>query len=124
MYLVIREGSAAKNLEDLVPLVNDTSLRRLLFVSDDRQPDDLRRQGHVDYAIRKAISLGARPFSAIAMTSLNPAEYFDLKERGTIGPGYWANMIVVEDLEEFRVADRGMRSLSEPNPLNEEADRR
>jgi adenine deaminase len=103
MYLMIREGSAAKNLEDLIPLVNDTSLRRLLLISDDRQPDDLRHQGHLDYAIRKAISLGAHPFSAIAMTTLNPAEYFDLKGRGAIGPGYWADMIVVEDLEEFRV---------------------
>ena len=103
MYIMIREGSAAKNLEDLAPIVNDTSLRRLLLVSDDRHPQDLLRQGHLDHIIRTAISLGIRPLSALTMATLNPAEYFGLKGRGAIAPNYWADMIVVDDLEEFRV---------------------
>jgi len=103
MYIMIREGSAAKNLEDLAPIVNDTSLRRLLLVSDDRDPQDLLRQGHLDHIIRTAISLGIRPLSALTMATLNPAEYFGLKGRGAIAPNYWADMIVVDDLEEFRV---------------------
>jgi len=103
MYIMIREGSAAKNLKDLAPIVNDTSLRRLLLVSDDRHPQDLLRQGHLDHIIRTAISLGIRPLSALTMATLNPAEYFGLKGRGAIAPNYWADMIVVDDLEEFRV---------------------
>jgi adenine deaminase len=103
MYVMIREGSAAKNLRDLIPIVNDTSLRRLLLVSDDRHPQDLLRQGHLDHIIRTAISLNLRPLSALAMATLNPAEYFGLKGRGAIAPNYWADMIVVDDLEEFRV---------------------
>ena len=103
MYVMIREGSAAKNLKDLLPIVNDTNLRRLLLVSDDRHPQDLLRQGHLDHIIRTAISLGLRPLAALTMATLNPAEYFGLKGRGAVAPNYWADMIVVDGLEEFRV---------------------
>jgi adenine deaminase len=103
MYIMIREGSAAKNLRDLISIVNDTSLRRLLLVSDDRHPQELLRQGHLDHIIRTAISLDLSPLSALAMTTLNPAEYFGLKGKGAIAPNYWADMIVVDNLEEFRV---------------------
>ncbi len=103
MYVMIREGSAAKNLKDLISLVDDISLRRLLLVSDDRHPQDLLEQGHLDHIIRTAISFGLRPLSALAMATLNPAEYFGLKGRGVIAPNYWADMIVVDDLKRFRV---------------------
>jgi len=103
MYVMIREGSAAKNLKDLLPIVNDTNLRRLLLVSDDRHPQDLLTQGHLDHIIRTAISLGLRPLAALTMATLNPAEYFGLKGRGAVAPNYWADMIVVDGLEEFRV---------------------
>lgn len=103
MRVMIREGSAAKNLADLLPVVNDFNSRRCFFVTDDRHPADLRQEGHIDHILRKAVSLGLDPVRAIQMATLNPAEYFGLRGRGAIGPGCLADLIVVSDLKEFRV---------------------
>lgn len=98
MYLMIREGSSEKNLEALLPLVNENTYRRCFFVSDDRTPIDLLRDGDMDAIVRKAISLGLPPIRAIQMATINPAEYFGLKGIGAIAPGYFANLIVFSDL--------------------------
>ena len=103
MRIMIREGSAAKNLSSLIGLVNWRNYRRFLLVSDDRNPEDLWEKGHMDYILQKAVSLGLDPIQGIAMVSLNPSEYFGLKERGAIAPGYRADMVVVEDLKGFNV---------------------
>ncbi|UCB51377.1 MAG: adenine deaminase [Deltaproteobacteria bacterium] len=117
MMLMIREGTAAKNLEDLLPLVTPENARRFCFVSDDLHPQEIRQRGHLNYIIRKAIDLGLDPVRAIQMATLNPAEYFGLKDRGAVAPGFRADLAVLHDLERFeldkvfkggkRVVDRG-----------------
>ncbi len=99
MRLMIREGSAEKNLEDLLPLVNNGNYHRCMLVVDDRNALDVLKEGDVDAVIRKAIRLGLDPIRAIQMASLNVAEYFRLEGLGGIAPGYHANMLVIRDLE-------------------------
>jgi len=101
--LMIREGSLAKNLMDLLPAVTPATLRRCLLVTDDCHPEELVERGHLDRVVRKAVSHGLDPLSAITMITLNPADYFRRKERGAIAPGLTADLAVVQDLREFRV---------------------
>jgi len=103
MWIMIREGSAAKNLTDLLPLVKDSNYRRCFFVTDDRHPGDLIKEGHMDHILRKAVSLGLDPVRTVQMASINTAEYFGLKGLGAVAPGYIADLVVVEDLSSFRV---------------------
>ena len=102
-YLMIREGSTAKNLADLLPAVTPSSRRRVMLVSDDRNPEDLRCCGHLDATFRQAVALGCSPLDALTMVTLNPAEYFRLWDRGAVAPGYRADLVVVDSLETFRV---------------------
>ena len=102
-YLMIREGSAERNLEALLPLVNDHSYHRCMLVVDDRNPLDLWREGDLDAVVRKAIRLGLDPVRAVQLASLSPARYFGLEGYGGIGPGYHANLLVLSDLEQFRI---------------------
>lgn len=103
MWLMIREGTSAHNMEALLPVVNPRTLRRCLLVSDDRHPDDLAQSGHIDALLRRAVELGLDPISAVTMATLNPARRFGLNRRGALAPGYVADMAVVEDLEQFSV---------------------
>ena len=103
MMLMIREGTSAKNLEELVPLVNKGNARRFCFVSDDLHPEDIQQRGHVNYMVKKAIKLGLDPVTAIQLATLNPAEYFGLKDRGAVAPGLRADLAVLNDLEGFEV---------------------
>jgi len=98
MYLMIREGSSEKNLDALLPLVNDETCRRCLFVVDDRSCSDLLREGDIDAVVRKAISRGLEPVRALQLATINPAEYFRLHDRGAIAPGYLANLVTITDL--------------------------
>jgi adenine deaminase len=99
MRLMIREGSSEKNLEELLPLVNQGNYHRCMLVVDDRNALDVLKEGDVDAVVRKAIRLGLDPIRAIQMASLNVAEYFRLEGLGGIAPGYHANMLVIQDLE-------------------------
>jgi len=98
MWLMIREGSSEKNLATLLPLVNDKTYHRCLFVVDDRSCVDLLKDGDIDAVVRKAIQLGLEPIRALQMATINPAQYFRLDEWGAIAPGYMANLIVISDL--------------------------
>jgi adenine deaminase len=104
MYVMIREGSVAKNMEALLPLVTPENARRCMLVSDDNDPGQLTAHGHMDHIVRKAMQLGLKPVLAIQMATINTAEYFGLRSLGAIAPGYRADMIVVEDLESFLVS--------------------
>ena len=86
-YLMLREGSLAKNLADLLPAVTPASLRRTMLVTDDSHPEDLARTGHLNHLLRQAVSLGLDPLAAVTMATLNPAEYFRLRDRGAVGSG-------------------------------------
>lgn len=99
MYIMVREGSAAKNLLDLLPLITPLNARRFMFVSDDRHPADILKEGHIDFMIRTAIKIGLDPILALQIASLNAAEYFGLRDLGAVAPGYRADIAVLDDLE-------------------------
>lgn len=104
MYIMIREGTAAKNLKGLLPLVNSENSRKFVFVTDDRHLEDIFRQGHIDYLVRTAIQLGVDPIRAIQMATINTAEYFGIKNLGAIAPGYQADLIVFDDLKKLKIS--------------------
>lgn len=103
MWLMIREGSAACNLDALLPLVQELHPPRVFFVTDDRDPLDLTTRGHIDSMVRRAIQLGLEPVEAIRLASYNTAQYFQLADRGAIAPGFVADLVVLDDLRTFRV---------------------
>jgi adenine deaminase len=103
MYVMIREGSAAKNLSDLLPLVTPQNSSRFLFVSDDRHPADILREGHIDYMVKTAIKEGLDPILALQIASHNAASCFGLRNLGAIAPGYRADIAVLDDLENSSV---------------------
>jgi adenine deaminase len=103
MWLMIREGSAARNLDALLPLVQELHPPRVFFVTDDRDPQDLTTRGHIDSMVRRAIELGLNPIEAIRLASFNTAQYFRLYDRGAIAPGCIADMVVLDDLKTFQV---------------------
>ena len=102
MWLMIREGSAARNLKDLLPAVTPQNSRRCLFVLDDLEPADLLKRGEMDHLLRESTYRGLNPITAIQMATLNPAERFGFKDRGAIAPGRRADIIGLADLKEFR----------------------
>jgi adenine deaminase len=99
MYIMMREGSAAKNLNDLLPLVTPKNARQFLFVSDDRHPADILGEGHIDFMVRAAIEQGLDPILALQIASLNAAQYFGFRDLGAIAPGYRADIAVLDELE-------------------------
>jgi adenine deaminase len=99
MYVLIREGSVAKDLKALISVVNERNARRCLFCTDDKHLDDLLAEGSVDHNIRLAIQEGLNPLLAIQMASLNAAECYGLRGKGAIAPGYKADFLLLDDLE-------------------------
>jgi len=102
-YIMIREGTAAHNLEALSPLLSGGYADRCMLCTDDKHPSDLLEKGHINYIIKKAISLGAPPVRAIRAASFNAAQYFQLNDHGAIAPGYMADFTVIDSFESFRV---------------------
>ena len=102
-WIMVREGTAAKNLEALMPLFEAPYYQRSMLVTDDKHPGDLIRYGHIDYIIRSAVKRGADPVRAIKMGSFNTASYFGIKNRGAVAPGYLADLVLLKDLESFEV---------------------
>lgn len=102
MYVMIREGTTEKNLKDIIPLVNERNYSRFFFVTDDRHPQDLVKEGSIDFIIKKAISLGVEPIIAIRMATINTAEYFRLPKIGAVAPGYQADLVILENLKDTK----------------------
>jgi adenine deaminase len=106
MHILIREGTTARNLHALLPLVTPANARLCHFCTDDRHPDTLldKDQGHINDIVRKAIAWGLDPVTAIQMASINTAEYLRLRGIGAVAPGYRADLLVLDDLKTVQVA--------------------
>jgi adenine deaminase len=103
MTIMIRQGSAAKNLDALLPLVNEHNSRNCFFVTDDTDPGDIIEKGHLNSLVRTAIGKGIDPIRAIQMVSINTARYFGLNGLGAVLPGYWADLLVLDDLHDVAI---------------------
>jgi adenine deaminase len=104
MMVLIREGTSAKNLQDLLPVVGPGNARRFCLVSDDLHPQDILEKGHLDFILKKAVASGLDPVTAVQLVTLNPAEHFGLKHRGAVAPGFRADLAVLDSLEGFVVS--------------------
>jgi len=103
-FIMIREGTAARNLEALMPLIrSEKYFSRCMFCTDDKHPNDLLEKGHIDYICREAVRMGADPIRVVQVACLHAARYFLLNNRGAIAPGYLADFAVVDDLKDFHV---------------------
>lgn len=101
LHVMIRQGSTEKNLDALIGLVTAENAGQFSLVSDDRDPVDLNREGHLNALVRQAVAHGLPPLRAVAMASINPARYFGLRRRGAVAPGYRADLLLVNDLKSF-----------------------
>lgn len=98
MHIMIREGTSARNLRDLLPLINEKNFHRIMWCTDDRHPHDLIEKGHIDSMVREAVKYGLDPVTAIRMATINPALYFGLNHKGAIAPGRQADLLIFSDI--------------------------
>jgi adenine deaminase len=101
MWVLVREASAARNLEALLPLLEEFGPHRLAFCTDDREPEHVAEEGHVNSIVRAAVARGAAPEDALVMGSFNAAQWHGLREFGAVAPGYQADLLLLPDLERF-----------------------
>ncbi len=104
LHVMIREGSLTKNLRDLLPVITPYNINRCFFVTDDRHPKDILEEGHINFMVKTAIEMGIDPVSAIRLATINAAEYFKLDKLGAIAPGFVADIVVLDSLEEVRAS--------------------
>jgi len=103
MYVLMREGSAAREVKKLVPGLSPANQRRCLFCTDDRQPADILKRGHINGILKLAVANGVDAVDAVRMATLNVAECYGLRDRGAIAPGRRADLVLVKDLKDFEV---------------------
>ncbi|TMF87169.1 MAG: adenine deaminase [Chloroflexi bacterium] len=102
MWMMLREASIARNLRDLLPLVRDFGPERCMFCTDDREPNFIVQEGHINQMVRVAVDEGITPEVALVMATLHPAQYHRLWRHGAVAPGYQADLLVLDDLRSFR----------------------
>ena len=102
-FIMIREGTAARNLDALAPLLCDKYSERCMFCTDDKHPNDLLEKGHIDYIVKRAIALGADPITAVKVACHNAARYFLLNNRGAIAPGYLGDFVIIDNFQSFEI---------------------
>jgi adenine deaminase len=101
MWLLIREASAARNLHALLPLVQELGTERIAFCTDDREPEHIAEDGHINSMVRDAVAAGIPPEDALVLATLNPATWHGLHHLGAIAPGYQADLLLLPDLQSF-----------------------
>jgi len=104
MWLLIREASMARNLQALLPLVAEFGTNRIAFCTDDRDPEDIAENGHINGMVREAVAAGVAPEDAVVLATINPATWHRLWHLGAIAPGYQADLLLFDDLERFEPA--------------------
>ena len=104
-WVMIRQGTSARNLESLIDLFDNPYNHRCILVTDDKHPYDLMENGHIDSIIRQAVMLGKSPITGIKMATIQAAQCFGLREEGAIAPGYLANILVLNDLNTVDICD-------------------
>ncbi len=102
MWIMARMGSSARDLENLIPAMDSESVRRMMLCTDDRHPNDIVSEGHIDAAVRALVSGGVPAIDALRMACHNPATYYGLRRSGAIAPGYAADLVAFSSLEDFR----------------------
>jgi adenine deaminase len=122
MHIMIREGTQAKNLKSLLPIVSPATVRQCLLVTDDLHPHDLLNKGHMNHVLDLAIEQGLDPILAILMATLNTAQYFGLKDLGAIAPGHRADVVILSSLRPVKVeiVFKGGKKVCEQGQLNYE----
>ncbi len=114
MWVMLREATGARNLKDLLPLVKQYGTNQCMFCTDDREPDFIVEEGHINQMVRVAVEEGVSPEDAVVMATINPAMYHRLWRLGAVAPGYQADILVLDDLKSFRpslVLKRGVPPL-------------
>jgi len=101
MYVHLREGSATRNVTELLKGITGSNYHRLIFCTDDKHPEDIRKEGHINYNVNLVIEAGISPMVAIQMATINTAQCYGLKHYGAIAPGYVADLVVFEDLTDI-----------------------
>jgi adenine deaminase len=119
MWVLVREATAARNVEALVPLVAEFGPARMAFCTDDREPEHIAEEGHMNSIVRRAVELGVAPEDALVMATLNAATWHGLRDFGAVAPGYVADLVLLPDLERFEpdlVLKRGAPVEEFPRP--------
>jgi adenine deaminase len=104
MYVLIREGSVAKNLKELLPAVNESNSNRFCFCTDDKYIDDIVNNGSINSSVAFAAKSGLKPETAIQMATINPCNVYRLRDKGAVAPGYIADFVLLDNLEEFKIS--------------------
>ena len=104
-YIMIREGTAARNLDALLPLLTPQYYTYCMFCTDDKHPNDLLEKGHIDYIVRRAIKSGVDPIIAVKCASHHAARYFLLNNRGAIAPGFLADFVIIDNFDDFNILE-------------------
>jgi len=102
MWIMARMGSSARDLENLIPAMDGYTVRRMMLCTDDRHPNDLATEGHIDAAVRALVAGGVPPLDVLRMACHNPATYYGIRRSGAIAPGYKADLVAFTDLADFR----------------------
>lgn len=107
MTILIREGSAAKNLDDIIQgiILNNTDTAGFCFCTDDKHIEEIKRDGHIRFNVKRSVELGLNPIKAVKMATIQPAVCYGLKQLGAIAPGYQADLVVFDNLSDFNVED-------------------
>ncbi|MCF6248739.1 MAG: adenine deaminase [Desulfobacula sp.] len=103
MHILVREGTSERNLADLIPIITKTNSWHFSFATDDKHPDDLLEEGHIDHSLQKAISLGLDPIIAYQMATINTSNHYRLKNVGAVKPRYWADFVLLSDYKKVKI---------------------
>lgn len=119
MFIMIREGSVTKDLLNLLPIINDKNKNRILLCTDDKDPDDIISNGHINHSLSLLVDSGISLPVAIKLATINPAQFFGFKQKGGIAPGYHADLVIFQNLKSIKYVIKDGKIIYEDGSLNE-----